>query len=299
MIFIPVSLKLQSPSFILNTQLAFVVSALSIMFSFKFFELAFSYKWKYTRQMPLKLAAFYIISLPRMPESDEKLSELSRQNTRREGILSILRGIRQFIVLGILFYLIPLEWLTVTTSSFSPIFRFSRYGLYSIILYLSIDSITSIGFGIYSVIFNLHMRSVFPAFPFASTSLREFWSYRWNMLMQSSLHLISFIAIPTLIDPIIPMNQTTKAFFAFTLSGVLHEYMLWFVCGRWSGTYMIFFLLHGLLVLLEITIKLPIKPNTLKGKIMGWMWTIGVMLITLPLFFDPIIEAGIDAPDIK
>lgn len=291
--YIPIALELQSPSVILDRQLAFFIGGLSILLTLKFLELALSYKWTYIRQMPLKLAVVYILALPRMPESEEKLSELSRQNVRREGISSILRGICQLIVLRTLFYLIPPEWLTISSSLFSPIFRFLRYGLYSLILYLLVDVITSIGFGIYSIIFNLRMRSVFPAFPFASTSLREFWSYRWNKLVQSSLHIISFVAIPTLIEPIIPMNKTTKGLFAFTLSGFVHEYVFWFIRGTWSGKYMIFFILHGLLVLLEIMIKLPVKPHTLQGKIMGWMWTVGVTLITLPLFFDPLTEADI------
>jgi hypothetical protein len=243
--------------------------------------------------MPLKLVVMFLCALPRMPESEAKLSELSRQDVRREGILYILRGICEFIILGILMYLIPFEWLSLPSSSFSLIFRFFRYGLLSIILYLSIDFVCSFGFGIYSLLFNVRMNSVFPVFPFTSTSLRDFWSYRWNNLIKTSLHMISFVVIPKLIDPIITMNKTAKGLFAFALSGFIHEYALWFISNKWSGRNMIFFLLHGLLVLLEITIKLPARPNTLKGKLMGWMWTTGVMLITSPLFFDPFIETGV------
>jgi hypothetical protein len=139
------------------------------------------------------------------------------------------------------------------------------------------------------------MNSVFPSFPFASTSLRDFWSYRWNKLIKLSLHRISFVVIPKLIDPIISMNKTAKGLFAFILSGFIHEYALWFISDNWSGRNMLFFFLHGLFVLLETTIKLPAKPSTLKGKLVGWMWTIGIMFITSPLFFDPLIEAGLFA----
>jgi hypothetical protein len=54
-----------------------------------------------------------------------------------------------------------------------------------------------------------------------------------------------------------------------------------------------FFLLHGLFVSLEITFKLPAKPKTSIGKLLGWMWTIGIMFITAPLFFDPLVEKGV------
>ena len=135
-----------------------------------------------------------------------------------------------------------------------------------------------------------------PAFPLSHLFLqvfRDFWSYRWNNLVKTSLQLTSFVVIPKLINPLIPMSKTAKSLFAFTLSGCIHEYVLWFTGNKWSGKNMIFFFLHGLFVLLEITIKLPAKPNTLKGKIIGWLWTLTIMLITAPLFFDPFVETGV------
>ncbi|CAF3327730.1 unnamed protein product [Rotaria sp. Silwood1] len=260
---------------------------------FKLLELAFAYKWTYTRRMPLKLLALYLLALPRMPESEAKLAGLSKQYVRREGILLILRSIFQCIIYRILLYLIPLEWLSLSSSSFFPIFRFVRYVLLSVLLYLSIDGTTGIGFGIYTIVFNLPINRVYPVFPFTATSLRDFWSYRWNNLVKTSLQIISFVVVPKLIDPIVSMNKKAKGLFAFFLSGFLHEYTFWFVSSTWSGKNMIFFSLHGLLVLLEITMKMPVKPNTFKGKLLGWMWTIGILLITAPLFFDPFIEAGI------
>ncbi|CAF0723336.1 unnamed protein product [Rotaria sp. Silwood1] len=109
---------------------------------FKLLELAFAYKWTYTRRMPLKLLALYLLALPRMPESEAKLAGLSKQYVRREGILLILRSIFQCIIFRILLYLIPLEWLSLSSSSFFPIFRFLRYVLLSVLLYLSIDGAT-------------------------------------------------------------------------------------------------------------------------------------------------------------
>jgi hypothetical protein len=292
---ISVFLKIQSSWFVLSPQAAFSLSGFGIFSALKYLELAFGYKWTYTRQMPLKLVVMYLLALPKMPESEEKLSDLSRQYVRRESIVSISRGICQFIILRTVLYLIPIGWLSLSSSSFPPLFRFLRYALLTFLLYLSVDFVSGIGFGIYGIIFKLRMNSVFPAFPFVATSLRDFWSYRWNNLIKSSLHLISFVVLPKLIDPIIPMNKVAKSLFAFTLSGFIHEYAIWFVSGNWSGKNMIFFLLHGLLVLLEITIHLPVKPNTLKGKLMGWIWTTGITLMTSPLFFDPLIEAGVFA----
>jgi hypothetical protein len=245
--------------------------------------------------MPLKLVVMYLIAFPRMPVSEAKLSELSNQDIRRESILSMTHGIFQFIILQTLLYLIPTEWLALSSVSFPLVFRFFRYGLLSIILYLSISYPTNFGFGIYSLLSNVPMNPVFPSFPFASTSIRDFWSYRWNNLIKSSLHLMSFIVIPKLIDPIRPMSKTVKGFVAFALSGCIHEYAIWFMSSKWSGRNLLFFLLHGFLISFEIKIKLPTKPNTLFGKLIGWIWTIGIFLITSPLFFDPLIETGLFA----
>ncbi|CAF3890134.1 unnamed protein product [Adineta steineri] len=277
MILVPIYLKQRSSPSVLNTQLILVLGSSTILLTFKFFELAFSYKWTYIQQIPSKLAIVYLIALPSMPDSETKSIEPSRKTIRQESIASIIRGICQFIILQILFYLIPHDWFTLPPSLLSPIVHSIRCSLFSIILYLLIDFFTGIMFGIYSLTFNLHMKRVFPQFPFASTSLREFWSRRWNKLVQKPLHLISFVAIPNLINPIITLNNTTKGLLAFALSGFIHEYVLWFTYNVWS-----------------VITQLPLKLNTLTGKIAGWLWTTGVMLVTLPLFFDPLFEKQVN-----
>ncbi|UJR26030.1 hypothetical protein I4U23_007376 [Adineta vaga] len=289
-IFIPTFLELQSTVFVDNVSMNFFIGGLSILFTMKFFELAFSYPWIYIRQIPASFVVMYIISFPQMAETKEKFSSLSSPTRRQENIRSISRGICQLIILQILRYLISPVWLALPSSSLSLFARYIRYGLFSIFLYLTIDTISGIGFGIYGLVFDISMKSVFPAFPFTSTSLREFWSRRWNRLIQTSLHLLSFIAIPSLLNPLISFNNTIKGFLAFTISGLIHEYVLWFVTGKWSGQYMIFFWIHGVLVFLEVTLKFPIKPNTSSGKFFGWLWTIGITWITSPLFFDPVID---------
>ncbi|CAF2066277.1 unnamed protein product [Rotaria magnacalcarata] len=293
LLFVSVYVKLSSPLFIRSSLVTFSLGGLTSLTSFKFLELAFAYKWTYIRQMPLKLVVLYFLALPRMPESEAKLKDISKQNVRGECFGMILQGIYKFIIFQTILYLIPFEWLATSPSPMWPTSYCIRYGLLGAILYLSMDSVTGISFGFYILLFNIRITPVFPAFPFVSTSLREFWSKRWNNLVKTSLQLISFFVIPKLIDPIKPMSKTIKSLFAYVLSGCLHEYLIWFISGKWSGKSMIFFSIHGLLVLLEIKMKLPIRSNTFQGKLTGWIWTIGIMFITSPLFFDPFIEAGL------
>lgn len=292
-VFVSVYLKLQTSWFTYNQLIAFALGGFSIQLSLKFLELAFGYQWIYVRQMPLILVIFYLIALPKMPETEVKLLDLNKQNARRESILPILTGIFQFIIYRLIIYSIPYEWVSFSSSSFPVIIRYLRYGILSFILYLSIAFVTNFGYGIYTLLFNIRMHSAFPSFPFIGTSLRDFWSYRWNNLIKTSLHTMSFIVIPKLIDPIMSMNKTAKGLCAFTLSGLIHEYVIWFISDKWSGKNMIFFLLHGFGVLLEINMKLPAKPETFQGKLIGWIWAIMIMLITIPLFFDPLIDIGV------
>lgn len=292
-VFTCVYVKLSSSQFIKNELVTFALGGFASSTAFKCLELAFAYKWTYIQQTPLKVIILYFLALPKMPESETKLGELSKENVHHECIGFISRGVCQLFIFRTIIYLIPREWLSVSSLSISLIPHYIRYGLLGALLYTSMDSLTSIVFGIYMVLFNLRINPVFPKFPFGSTSLRDFWSHRWNYLVKNSLQLISFVIIPKLFEPILSMSNTTKGIFTYFLSGCLHEFVIWFISGKWSGKNMIFFLLHGLFVLLENKMKLPKKTTDFQGKLIGWLWATGIILITSPLFFDPYIEAGV------
>jgi hypothetical protein len=88
------------------------------------------------------------------------------------------------------------------------------------------------------------------------------------------------------------MNKTANALLSFALSGVLHEFVLMMLTDRWSGKNMLFFMLNGVLITIEIAMKLPAMTTNSSGKLVGWAWTMGALLVTSPFFFDPWIEAG-------
>ena len=287
-VYIPSILAPQSTD---NFRIRLFIGTLNIQFTLKFLELVFYFPWEYVREMPWKFTFIYLNSFPQMPESKEKFLSVMNPIIHRQNIQTILRGICQLIIIQMLLYFISSEWLSAPSSSLPPVIRYLRYALFSVLLYLAIDAMTGVGFGTYGFLFNIQMKPIFPAFPFASTSLRQFWSRRWNRLIQTSLHLLSFVIIPNLLAICISLNNTAKSFLAFTISGFIHEYVLWFATGIWSGRYMIFFWIHFLLILFEIQMKFPINPSTFHRKVLGWLWTTGITWITTPLFFDPIIES--------
>lgn len=287
--------KLKSSEFPPNLPVITATAALGFILPMKFLELSVGHEWAYTKRLPLKLILMYLLAFPRMPESVTKLSSPPTHNVRRECLVCISQGVGEYIIFRVLLRWIPLEWLTLPSSSFSLLSRSARYGLVCILLYLLLTCFLNVIFGLIGLIMNLPMNRMFPAFPFTSTSLRDFWSYRWNHYIKSSLHRISFVVLPKLLGPIVTMNRKASGLFASALSGLFHEYVYWFLTKQWCWKNMIFFIVHGLLVRFEIAVKLPIKPTTLSSKIVGWAWAIGAVLITSPLFFDPWIDLGLFA----
>jgi hypothetical protein len=287
LLFLPIIFHFYSPWSLIEEQLAAFATGSSFMFALKLLELAFAKEWTLTRNMTLKHVIISLITLPLTSESVADPSKERIQNVRRENILQILRGICQIAVMRALIYMIPHDWLSLPSSSFPPIVWPFRYALLFILLYLSFATISNIMFGITGFLFNIRMNSFFPALPFASTSLRDFWSRRWNAYVKASLHCMAFVIVPKSIGSRKTINKMASGLIAFALSGVMHEYELTLITNRWCGKNMIFFLLNGLLVLFEITVNIPMKPGSSIGKVIGWAWAMGTLLV-----LEPWIEAG-------
>lgn len=87
--------------------------------------------------------------------------------------------------------------------------------------------------------------------PLASTSLSEFWSRRWNLAF-------SEMTVIAVFRPCQPVLGTAVALWAgFAFSGLLHEMAITVPVKTGYGGPFGYFLLHGLLVLLERRFDLP------------------------------------------
>lgn len=111
--------------------------------------------------------------------------------------------------------------------------------------------------------------------PFGSSSLRDFWSRRWNLAFVEMNHLI-FLPLCRLALPnrFVPIG-------IFVISGILHEFALSFPGqGCYAGPFL-YFLVHGVLVALESQLF----------KVYGWrpslraLWVYGWIFVPLPLLF--------------
>jgi hypothetical protein len=177
--------------------------------------------------------------------------------------------------------------------------------------------------GTYGLLMGLQMRPMF-ADPFASHSLHEWWSRRWNLLFKDQYYLIVFQVLHNcygtisaessssspLIDKqrITARNQklqltkrqrrfrnSVAALSTFAFSGLLHEYYAYCSFGRRiTGENMAYFLVHGLLT----TIQVQLLSRWLSR--MGWespallkvVLTTSVLVLTMPLFLGPHLRTG-------
>jgi len=288
-ILVYIFLRYQPTWFTQRPLLVYTLSGYDISLSLKFIELSFGFPWTYVQKMPFRFILMFLVASPYVPKTEEKLTELLQQDVRDEAYSAIKHGLIQVLLHRIIIYFTPIEWLTLPLSSSHFIIYYFRYLLVCFIFYLSIDIASNLGFSFYWLAFNIRMKPTFPLFPFISLSVRDFWSHRWNSMVQSILHRFSFVIIPQFIE----MNNIVKGFLAFILSGFIHEYALWFIDCKIFGKNMMFFILQNIFILIEIMIKLPVQPTSPIDKIKGWLWSFGTLLITSPLFFNPLIESGV------
>ncbi len=117
--------------------------------------------------------------------------------------------------------------------------------------------------------------------PILSQTVSEFWGGRWNRPVSGWLNEYFFM-------PFARRRQLVKGTVAaFTASAFAHAWLFHVVVGlrgalMWGG----FFLLHGAIVLVETRLRVRRWPRALRHA-----WTMGLLLLTSPLFVLPVLEA--------
>jgi len=120
--------------------------------------------------------------------------------------------------------------------------------------------------------------------PILSKTLKEFWSKRWNVVIQTLLATNIFF-------PLAKRGYRNLGLFAtFFVSGFFHIYPLLMLGLSWWSTLSMFtfFIIHLILLRVE-------KVFGLYGS---W-WLIPIMLLLSPLFMEPIILLFTDGPYVK
>jgi hypothetical protein len=189
----PIYSKYHSPWALDNSSNAAEFSAgTGFLFALKFLGFAFGQDWIFARKMTPKQVTLECLTFPLTTESSTEKSFECAVDARRESIYTILRCISKIVVLRTLFRVIPFERFSLPPSSFLPLLWPVRYALLAVIIYLYLPMSFDIVFGFTGLLFNVRMNSPFPSNPFLSTSLRDFWSRRWNMYIKRVLHRTCF-----------------------------------------------------------------------------------------------------------
>ena len=118
--------------------------------------------------------------------------------------------------------------------------------------------------------------------PLRSESLGEFWGRRWNLAFSEMTAIAVY-------RPLSPRGGRGAALLAsFLVSGLLHEMAISLPVRAGFGLPLLYFAIHGALVLVERALARAGRPI---GGALGRVWTLGALALPLPLLFHrPFLE---------
>ncbi|MFL5728478.1 MAG: MBOAT family protein [Cytophagaceae bacterium] len=167
---------------------------------------------------------------------------------------------------------------------------YSFYGIKFLITALLLSGISLVlHFGILNIsagfwrLQGVDARTLFKA-PLLSTSLSEFWDKRWNIAFSEMTALAVYRPLKNKTGVVIAMLM------AFLFSGLLHEMAISIPVKAGFGLPLLYFFIHGMVMLLERQMELkgfPVDKHTWLGR----CWVIAWMLLPVPfLFHKPFIK---------
>lgn len=151
----------------------------------------------------------------------------------------------------------------------------------SIILLVGLSLILHFGFlSISAGMYRLQGVNTYLLFrqPATATSLTEFWSKRWNIAFSEMTSVAIFRPLKN------KFGAAAALMLAFAFSGLLHELALSLPVNAGYGLPMLYFMLHGVLVLFEKWLTLR-RVKFLQHPIWAHVWVFFWLVIPMPLLF--------------
>jgi D-alanyl-lipoteichoic acid acyltransferase DltB (MBOAT superfamily) len=148
--------------------------------------------------------------------------------------------------------------------------------------------------------------------PYLSSSLTDYWSRRWNLNVTHTLRFLVYEPIcegrvikanKKQTEGTSPLRRAVAACTTFLVSGAIHELIIFYVCGRFSGSWLMFFTLQGPLLVLESLGRRYMRQNKMMpligmlNKIPHWLRILITLSVLLTLgdwyFFPHVLAMGI------
>ncbi|CAG8732425.1 19974_t:CDS:2, partial [Rhizophagus irregularis] len=128
--------------------------------------------------------------------------------------------------------------------------------------------------------------------PFISSSPRDFWSTRWQLLINESFKELGYLPVKNLFVSIFSRKiaNIMGVLSAFGISASLHEYLIIANAYTWTGEHFFFFMTHGVIFILWEVVFISNKSkneNTMIEKFLKWVLFLIINLILLPALIEP------------
>ncbi|GBB92943.1 hypothetical protein RclHR1_02090007 [Rhizophagus clarus] len=125
--------------------------------------------------------------------------------------------------------------------------------------------------------------------PWMSSSPRDFWSTRWQLLINEGLKELGYYPVKNLFTPIFSKKiaNIMGVLGAFGVSALLHEYLIIANFNVWTGEQFFFFMMHGVIFILWEAIFNNKSEDTKITKFLKWFLLLNINLILLPGLIEP------------
>ncbi|GMJ15976.1 hypothetical protein like AT5G55380 [Hibiscus trionum] len=169
--------------------------------------------------------------------------------------------------------------------------------MYCVHTYIELELILALAAVPARAIFGFELEPQFNE-PYLTTSLQDFWGYRWNLMVTSILRPTVYHPVRRISARVLgPVWVSLPGIFAvFVVSGLMHEliyYYLTRVPPTWEVTW--FFVLHGVAVAVEVTVKKVVPEKTRLHPTVSGPLALGFVALTaFWLFFPQLLRNGVD-----
>ncbi|KAL2472919.1 putative long-chain-alcohol O-fatty-acyltransferase 5 [Forsythia ovata] len=134
--------------------------------------------------------------------------------------------------------------------------------------------------------------------PYLSTSLQDFWGRRWNLTITNTLRDTVYNPVRSAAVAVLgnKWSSLPAVVATFLVSGLMHELLFYYVTRvRPSWEMTLFFVLHGICVVVEIRLKVALGGKWRLPGFISVPMTVGFVVATsFWLFFPPLIRNGAD-----